>query len=140
MKKNLIKISIVLSIFLGGVSLVSAASSVVEFVPCGGAGQEMCEGKHIFLMISKILDFVLKTLIPLIVVFMVARAGYKLVVSGDKAGALVEVKKSIWSIAKGIFFMLAAWLIVKTMIGLLGVNFGTGEDSASNGVINLLGQ
>ncbi len=137
MKKNLIIISITVSLFIGLFTSVSAADSVKGFLPCGGAGQEICEGKHIFEMISNILDFVLKVLIPLIVVFMVMKAGYELIVSADKAKALSEVKGSIGSIVKGVFLMLAAWLIVKTIITLMGVNL---SNDAETGVINLLGQ
>jgi hypothetical protein len=58
---------------------------------------------------------VVDTIIPIVLGFtvvVIAYAGFKYMISGDNAGARSEANKMLRNVAIGIFFILAAWLIV----------------------------
>jgi uncharacterized membrane protein (GlpM family) len=125
-------------------SLAQETTSVASFMTtCGAAGEgdnsRECGYEDLIKLITKVLDFILKVLIPLIVVFVMLRAGFKLMTSRDKPNALQEAKASIWSLLTGLFFMLCAWVIVFEITKLLDVNYSN-SNQPETGVVKLLGE
>ncbi len=55
-------------------------------------------------------------------VVVIAIAGGRYMISGDKSGERDRANKMLLSVAKGIAFMLLAWLIVTLIVNALGVN------------------
>jgi hypothetical protein len=125
-------------------SFAQETRSVAGFITCGVGDPsdpkfEECGYKHLVELIDGILQFILKKLIPLMVVFVMLRAGFKLMTSRDKPNALQEAKASIWSLLKGLFFMLCAWVIVFQITKLLDINYSS-SNSPETGVVKLLGE
>ena len=85
---------------------------------CNGARPGDCTFND---LISATRNFVNKiTIIVLsLVVIPIAYAGFLLMTSGDNAGNRTKARDMLFSVAKGIFFMLAAWLIVTLIANAL---------------------
>lgn len=144
LKRKIISIVFFLLFFaLPSLSLAQETTSVSGFITCGvgvtGPNSHECGYEDVVYLIDKILQFVLKVLIPLIVVFVMLRAGFKLMTSRNKPNALQEAKASIWSLLKGLFFMLCAWVIVFQITKLLDINYSN-SNSPETGVVKLLGE
>jgi len=87
-----------------------------------GAGDDAVYGDCTFNdLILATRNFVNKiTIIVLsLVVIPIAYAGFLLMTSGDNAGNRNKARDMLFSVAKGIFFMLAAWLIVTLIANAL---------------------
>jgi hypothetical protein len=145
LKRKIISIMFLLLFFaLPSLSLAQQTNSVAGFITCGVGDPndpnfEECGYKHLVDLIGGILEFILKTLIPLIVVFVMLRAGFKLMMSRDKPNALQEAKASIRSLLIGLFFMLCAWVIVFQITKLLDINYSN-TNQPETGVVKLLGE
>ena len=92
------------------------------FVPCSGAG---CDSCHVLIVINTLI----KWLIGLSFLFFAAlafAAGFKMVMAGGNSGALQDAKSSFTNAFIGLFIILAAWLMVDTLMrGIL--KGGTGD-------------
>lgn len=57
----------------------------------------------------------------MIAVISIVYAGYLYMSSGDDAGARGKANGILWNVVIGIFFTMAAWLLVNTVVKFLGV-------------------
>ncbi len=153
--KNLLKFSIHLFIFLSLVlspafTIIKAEndkafdldeSSVL--IPCGqdkavkgdkdengnpipeGAPLHPCNAEHFILMVNRVIEFVLIYLVLPIAAIMFAYAGAKLMFSGGDTEARSQAKALFWNIVKGVLFIAGAWLIVTTILSVLGYTGST---------------
>ncbi|MDD5144614.1 MAG: pilin [Candidatus Pacebacteria bacterium] len=79
-----------------------------------------CEFKDIFYIFRNILDFVLWTLIPILLIFLVTGSGIIYYTAMGDSGTLSKIK-SIWkSFGKGFLIVFSAWFIVTFLLSLLG--------------------
>lgn len=93
-------------------------------VPCGEANNP-CTLCHLFQLISKIIDFVLKDLLLPLAILGFLIGGIMIITAGGSENQLEKGKSIIWSTVIGIFIAFAAWLIVDTIIqSIVDPNFG----------------
>lgn len=121
---------------------ISFAQSAGGLVPCGSdvAGSSAsgeCGFSDLIVLLQNIISFVLFTLAIPIATMVILWSGIQLLIPGEKqAAALQDAKRRLWKVIVGIFFMLAAWLLVKALLTSLGVQV---SDDATQGALDLLG-
>jgi hypothetical protein len=113
-------------VFLTLPELVSAAG----LVPCGdaSAGEPMCEFCHFVMMANEILLWLIGLLFVVFAV-VIAIGGFGLVTSGGRPEAKNEAKSKVINGLIGLVIVLAAWLLVDTMLRALL----PGDDPQVNG-------
>lgn len=80
-----------------------------------------CNFEDLLEAVKRVVDFAVGfTLFFSVVV--IAYAGFKYMTSGDNASKRTEANKMLLSVAKGIVFILAAWLIVSLILRALQVD------------------
>ena len=88
----------------------------------GGEIKNPCDFNYLLQMINIIVDFVLfKILIPLAAI-MFAYVGVLLLTSGGESSKKTKAKGIFWNVVWGIVIAAAAWLIIHTILTLLGFN------------------
>lgn len=119
-----IKKAIVISIatvMLTSPFLVSAA----PLVPCGCLARDAngnctnevpCTVCHFFVLISKILDFLVEKIALPIAVVILIYGGIMMLTSGGSEDKLKKGKNALWMAVWGMLITFAAWLIVDTII------------------------
>jgi hypothetical protein len=96
-------------------------------VTCGNVGQPDCDLCTLVQMVDRVLDF-LFVLLTLAAVLMVMYAGFQLVMSQGNSGAMEKAKGMVGNIIIGFIIVLAAWLIIDTVMkGLVKENSGFGQ-------------
>ena len=99
--------------------LPELVSAQVNFVPCGGAGQPPCEFCHLVEMGNRILAWLILVL-TVVAGLIFAVAGLKLVTSGGNPAAKDAAKSMFTNVIVGYLLVLASWLIVDTLMKMLG--------------------
>ena len=99
-------------------------------VPCGktkaSEGEsslvtEPCQLCHIFVMIDGIIDFITQKIVPPIVILMMIIAGIMFFFAGGNPTLLVQAKKLITSVVIGLVIIFSAFLIIQTILNVVGV-------------------
>jgi len=113
-------------------------------VPCGKSEKgpnetegvtKACQLCHLFVMLDGIIDFVLIDILPWIVILMILIAGIMFYFAGGNPSLLLQAKKLITSVVIGVAIILCAYLIIGTILTVLGVQSWTTLDQwAGNGV------
>jgi hypothetical protein len=85
-------------------------------VPCG----DNCGFTDLMTLIQKVISFILFALAVPIAAIMFAYAGFLLITSGGEASQKTKAKKIFTNVAIGFIIAVAAWLIVKLVLSLLG--------------------
>ena len=92
------------------------------FILCDGGLKDPCTFEHVMGLLRFGLNFVVYKLVTPVFVIMLMWQGIKMITSsagGAKPTTLADVKKSIQTLLIGYLWVLAAWLIVKTVIVIL---------------------
>ena len=89
-----------------------------QFVPCGGPGQPDCQFCHLVIMGNRILLWLVITL-TIVAGLVFAVAGLKLVTSGGNPAAKDAAKSMFVNVIVGYLIVLAAWLIIDTIMRAL---------------------
>lgn len=97
----------------GGLGSTDPKNEGFQLIPCDGVDVP-CNFKAFVAMFQRILTFLLYLSIPL-VVGIILYTGFRYVTAGGDAYKLEEVKKMLIPVAIGIFWVLAAWLVVNTI-------------------------
>lgn len=95
--------------------LVFPFVSDAGLVPCGGAGQDMCQTCHFIELGNNVLQWFIGVMAS-VCALVVAVAGFKMVTAGGNTGAIESAKGMITNVIVGFVILLAAWLIVDTVI------------------------
>ncbi len=77
-----------------------------------------CTFDDLLKAVKKVVDFMIMITLALSVV-VIAYAGFRYMMYADNAGKRAETTKMFYSVAKGIFVILAAWLIVTLITNAL---------------------
>ncbi len=85
--------------------------------PCPTAG---CGFNDLFVLVKKVINFILFALAVPIAAIMFAYAGFELVTSGGESSKRTKAKEIFTNVALGLIFAAAAWLIVHTLLTILG--------------------
>lgn len=91
---------------------MAQATTTTGFVPCEGAGCNFC---HFVVLANNIIAWLIGVLAVVFGV-MVFAAGIGLVTSGGNPGKLEDAKKSLTNALIGLIIVLAAWLIIDTLL------------------------
>lgn len=91
---------------------------VAQLVPCDGPN---CHLSDLGTMVNTIIDFLVKLALPLLAV-MLAWGGFLLLFSGGDPGKITSGKKVLWASVIGFLLVMFAWLIVKTVLSMMGVS------------------
>src|SRR3989344_8572552 len=90
------------------------------FVPCGtGANPEECNFCHLFELGQNIIDYVLKTYIPLFALVFIFYAGFLLLTSAGNEERVKQARSVITNVFIGLFIALAAWMAVNLLMTTL---------------------
>jgi len=99
-------------------------------VPCGKSEKgpnetegvtKACQLCHLFVMLDGIIDFVLLDILPWIVILMILIAGIMFYFAGGNPSLLLQAKKLITSVVIGVTIILCSYLIVGTILNVMGV-------------------
>lgn len=121
--KKIFLLVLILSAF--GLPFFSYAQEWSGVVPCGkvvdveGKVVDKCEFKDFMKLLNNVIDFILKKMILPIAAILFAYAGLLLVTSGGGEGK-TKAKGIFWNAFIGLIIALAAWLIIHTLLAVLG--------------------
>lgn len=104
------------------VGLLALALPVVVLaaglVPCGGAGEPVCQTCHLALLITSVFNWLVSVL-GIVVVLIIIYGGLRLGASVGDASAKQKVKKLISTAIFGYMLLLAAWMLVDTLLKMM---------------------
>lgn len=98
-------------------------------VPCSQTAFINCEFCHLFIMLDDILDFLLLRIIPILATIMLIIGGIMLYFAGASAEAFSTGKNILTSAVIGLVIIYCSWLIVNTILNILGIAEWTGLKS-----------
>jgi hypothetical protein len=116
--KFLISASVFLILILPVFSLADVEPPSSGLVPCKDG--DKCNFGQLMLLIDNVIKFVLFKMAVPIAAIMFAYAGFELVASGGSTEKRGIAKKVFTNTALGLIIAVAAWLIVKTVLSILG--------------------
>lgn len=115
-----------LIIFLAFLFLASGlADAQGALVPCGWEGTP-CTFCHFFELFANIVNFVLFKFVPPLAVLMLTIGGAMFFLASGDPGKLQQAKGILTSVAIGLIFIYAAWLLVNLFFMTIGVAEWTG--------------
>jgi len=111
---------LILSVFL-----LPALSFGADLIPCGTtANPTPCGGdlgwKQLMTLINNVIQFILFDMVVPIAAIMFAYAGFLLLFSGGDTSKKSKAKSIFTSVVIGFIIAIAAWLIIETILTLLG--------------------
>lgn len=109
------------SLIFSAIILLTPAFAQAQLVTCGGTDCTFCDFAS---TVNNVIQFIITVMI-LIAVLMLVVAGFKLVTSRGNTSAAEAAKKMIFNVVIGIVIVLAAWVLVDTIIkALAGSDLG----------------
>lgn len=91
-------------------------------VQCGNAPDDPCTWDDLMALIQTVFDFGLKYVAIPIAVIMIAWGGITMAISAGNESKFKQGRDIITATAIGLVIIFAAWLIINTVVGLLGIN------------------
>ncbi len=112
------------NIFLGTNNAKILKNGIVP--DCGsniskGGGGVMCGFSHFILLVQNVIEYIFVLVLP-IAALVFAYAGFLLLTSGGNPEKRKAAKNAMTSVLIGVVIVMAAWLIVKTVLKALGVD------------------
>lgn len=102
---------------------IGHAEAVTKLIPCGemqGTGDDAtlkeCTFNDLLILFRNVVDYVGKYLVLPGATISLAIVGWKLMTSADNSGERTKAKSSALKVVIGIVVILAAWLIVRTVL------------------------
>lgn len=120
MMKKITKFLISISIFL--ILVIPALSFAAGLVPCDNSTGNLCDFNALMNLINTVIKFILFGMVIPIAAIMFVYAGVLLVTSGGGTSARTKAKSVFTSAVIGFIVAVAAWLIVRTILSILGYN------------------
>ncbi len=114
------KLLIYLFVFM--LLVMPAFSLAAGLVPCGGAKEPACDFNTLMALVNMLINFVLYYMAIPIAAIMFVYAGFELVSSGGSTEKRGIAQKVFTNAVIGLIIAAAAWLIVKTLLSILGYN------------------
>ncbi|PIS40001.1 MAG: hypothetical protein COT32_02025 [Candidatus Nealsonbacteria bacterium CG08_land_8_20_14_0_20_36_22] len=101
-------------------------------VPCGNVPSCPCELCDIFVMIDRVLDFLLFKIVPVLAALMIAIGGFMYIFAFGKPETISQAKRLFTAITIGLLIIYGAWALINTFFVIIGLSdFGlrlTGPD------------
>lgn len=115
------KLAIYLSIFL--MFIVPTLSFAKGLVNCTDG--KLCDFNKLMDLINIVIRFVLYDMVIPIAAIMFAYAGFEMIISGGDSGARTKAKNTFTNVVIGLIIAVAAFLIVRTILSILGYQQGS---------------
>jgi len=116
MKKTFL--SLLLVLFFA--PIISLAAGLV---PCGGPlPEKACQFCDIFVLLKRLVDFVIITLVPISAVLLLTAGGAMFIFSGGNPGLTSKGRSIMTAVVWGLVIIYCAWLLVNTFLALIGLN------------------
>ena len=112
--KKIAMISIFLSLFL------ARTASASLFVQCEGTPESPCGFAELLSTVNAVIRFILEYAVAPIAVIVFTYGGFLYLTSGGNASQRSRANKMFLNLGRGLFFCLAAWVIVKIILTTLG--------------------
>jgi hypothetical protein len=115
--------------FLALLFLIPNLIQGAGLVPCGGPGEPACQLCHIFVMLDKIIDFLLLPpdgIVPIVATLMLVIGGVMFFFGGANPETLSRAKSLLTSVVIGLIIIYASWLIINLFFQVIGVQSWTG--------------
>ena len=119
MKKNLL-IGLFLVLFLIPVLALAQA----PFVRCGNPGQPQCTICSFFETLIYIYNFLVLSIATPLAIVGVTIGGLFILISAGSPNFLGLGKKILWSAIIGLFLVFASWVIINTILSVIGYQMG----------------
>ncbi len=106
---------------LVGLFLIYPTVNAAGLVPCGrntGTPEEMkpCTTCDLFALASRIINFVLFTVVPAVAVLFYLIGGIMILLGGANPGLVSTGKNFFWNTTIGLFIIFGAWMITNTVL------------------------
>lgn len=99
-------------------------------VPCGtSANPAPCSICHLYVLIQRILGFLMFTVAPVVAVLAISIAGFRILISGDNPGQRSEGYKIIKTTITGLVIMFAGWVLINEALFFFTQTSGTANSS-----------
>ncbi len=98
-------------------------------VNCGEHAFIPCQFCHFFIMLDDIVDFILLKIVPLVGTIMLVVGGIMFYFAGTSPQSLSRAKSILTSAIIGLVIIYCSWLIVNTILDVLGVAEWTGLEN-----------
>lgn len=92
-----------------------------NLIPCNGTDECPCTFAHLLILIDNILKFMIYISFPLAIITF-SWAGFKFMIDRGKGSDAKDAKEMMRKVVIGFVFILASWLIVKTILNVLFEN------------------
>ncbi len=100
-----------------------AISLAAGLVPCGGAPPEKaCQFCDIFVLLKKLVDFVIVDLVPISAILLLTVGGAMFIFSGGNPGLTTKGRSIMTAVVWGLVIIYCAWLLVNTFLVLIGLS------------------
>jgi hypothetical protein len=130
------KSGLFLAALLLAVPLVTFAAGLV---PCGGAGEPVCEACHAVEMLNGLLDWLVGVLTVVFAIILVT-SGITLVTSAGNVSAKAKAKSMITNGFVGFVIVLASWLLVDYGMRVLVADTGASVQLGTWNAVQCVGQ
>jgi hypothetical protein len=114
--KNLLKISFLVFLFLTP-NFIQANG----LVPCGGPNEPPCQICHLFVMLDKIIDFVLFYIVFPVAILLIVIGGGMFILSIGKPEYINKAKSILSSVIIGLVIIFSSWLVVNMFMTGIGL-------------------
>ena len=100
----------------------------------GGVNEkDPCSLCHLYILIQRILGFIMWTIAPIVAVLAIGIAGFKIMISGEKPGLRADGFKIIQKTVIGLAIMFAGWVLINEAL-----LFFTGKDNTGTAKISFI--
>lgn len=106
--------------------LETSTDSTGKVTQTGGGIKVPCTFDHILILINNIVNFLLFVIAIPIAAVMFCYAGFLMIFSGGEASARTKAKGIFWNVFFGLIIAVAAWVIIHTLLGIIGAKTGDG--------------
>jgi hypothetical protein len=112
----------ILAVLILGIILLPIFVSAQEpFIPCGNPGQPACEFCHLFVMFSKIVNFILNVIVPPIAILMLIIGGLLFYFSAGDPTKAKQATGILKATIVGMLIVYFSWSIVVAIFDIIGV-------------------
>lgn len=114
------KLFLVLFISLIIIFLFSKTVLGAGLVPCGNPGEDACTIAHFFVMLANIYDFIVKYIATTLAVIMITVGAIFMMISAGNQNLFGTGRKMVYSAIIGLILVFGSWLIIDTILNILG--------------------
>jgi hypothetical protein len=90
--------------------------SAIPLIPC----VNKCDLGSLMQLLNNLITFLIKVILFPVVILMFVYMGYQYITSQGKPGMHAKLRTMIWKLVLGIVIILVAWVLVKTLLVVIG--------------------